>query len=1038
MSAAFTEAQRQAIARRTGPLVISAAAGSGKTSVLVERFAGAVLEDGIAPSRVLAITFTRRAAGELRRRIRERLLAAGERRAAVELESAYIGTVHSFCGRIARSHALEVGIDPRFTVIEDALADAMRDEAYAAALAARVDADEELLDVLAVIGIANAKQMVLGSYDRLRSIGESAPRLPVPGDVADPDDLAAARAVGTLDGLLAAFCDRYEQVKRGRAVLDFDDLELYARRLLEDERIRRSWSGRFDLVMIDEFQDINRRQLAILEAIDAGNLCAVGDEMQSIYGFRHADVEIFRERRRALSITGEHIALEGNFRCAPAILKVVERVLGGRERNELPRQVAMRESGGPAARVELLATVKGKSEQWQESAAWAAGLPKAAMWRRAEATLLAQRLAQLVAEGHCRPGDIAVLMRVGTTSRVYEVALQRAGLNTVAATGDFWSHEQVLDLLNVLRVIANADDDEALYGVLASPLVELDSDGLLTVAHAARGSSVWRAISQEDVRSSLGERQSEDVAALVRHVEVLRALGSSCSIGELIERTALSEGYRRHVLGLEGGARRLANLHKLMRIAERWESTEGRDLRRFLDTAATLAEKPERHAVVGGEEPDAVRLMTIHAAKGLEFPVVALADLGHKLIKNPPELLFDGDRVGLRWPAGDGSSKPRLEHAELAREAAEREAAEEDRLLYVAMTRAKERLILSGAAAKWGSGEANDGAMGWLGSTILADVAAAPTQTVIDVDGVPVAVRVLTPENAERELAAEQPRDHDEAQAREAILTVAEPRERRHQPVPEHLSYSSLGDLERCGYRYYLTRVLALPEREEPAGQGLAGRDRGTLVHDLLERYGPAGAAKLSADEVIEHAAGLGMHIASPAAAQVADLLAGAAASDFAARLAATSGRREVPFTFALDESLPLIDGFIDLLAGEPGQAALVVDYKSDRVTADADLGVLTDERYGLQRLVYGLAALRAGAQAVEVVHWYLARPEQPAATLYRAEQLAQLEDELARRVRGALARGYPVAERPHRFLCQGCPGLGGLCPVDPDEVLAA
>ena len=145
-----------------------------------------------------------------------------------------------------------------------------------------------------------------------------------------------------------------------------------------------------------------------------------------------------------------------------------------------------------------------------------------------------------------------------------------------------------------------------------------------------------------------------------------------------------------------------------------------------------------------------------------------------------------------------------------------------------------------------------------------------------------------------------------------------------------------------------------------------------------------------------------------------------------------------MPFTFALDESLPLIDGFIDLLAGEPGQAALVVDYKSDRVTADADLGVLTDERYGLQRLVYGLAALRAGAQAVEVVHWYLARPEQPAATLYRAEQLAQLEDELAQRVRGALARGYPVAERPHRFLCQGCPGLGGLCPVDPDEVLAA
>ena len=219
------------------------------------------------------------------------------------------------------------------------------------------------------------------------------------------------------------------------------------------------------------------------------------------------------------------------------------------------------------------------------------------------------------------------------------------------------------------------------------------------------------------------------LASFCTRLQAERANALRHTISELIERAIDASGYREHVLGLDWGERRLANVHKLLRLARRFEASEGRELRAFLDHVAYLqdAVKVEPDAPVEGVEPDAVRLMTIHAAKGLEFPVVCLADLGRQPNTQTPDLLVDGERVGLRLVRLDGEgSKAALDYEQLCSERREREAQEEDRILYVAMTRARERLLLSGAVdfERWPVSRQAPTAISWLGPALAADLPA--------------------------------------------------------------------------------------------------------------------------------------------------------------------------------------------------------------------------------------------------------------------------------------------------------------------------
>ena len=510
---ALTEEQEQAVARRSEPLLVSAAAGSGKTSVLVERFIRAVREDGIAPGRILAITFTERAAGELRSRVRERLLELGDRAAARDTEAAFVGTFHAFCTRLLRAHPLAAGLPPDFAILDEGLAGRLRAGAFTVALEGFLaDGRAEAVDLLAAYSVDRTRRMIERIHAELRSRGQRRPRLPLRGGDAGGPDGRAWEACALLDELLGRFAAAYEESKRERGAADFDDLELLAGELLrEREGMRAAWSERFELLMVDEFQDTNPRQLAILRALDRDNLFTVGDELQSIYGFRHADVSLFRERRAELGAHGGSIALSVNFRAREPLLDAVNAVFADRfpgyeplvqgSGAELPAGDAGASPKGAAAApsVELLLTGTAGWEEREELAALVrAGLPHTQLWRQAEARLLARRVRELVDSGLAAPGDVAVLMRATGDIEVFERALQLQGLRTLAAVGSFWGRQQVRDLVAYLRAVANPRDEVALYGALASPLCGFSLDGLALLARAvaSEGTPAWQAALQ--------------------------------------------------------------------------------------------------------------------------------------------------------------------------------------------------------------------------------------------------------------------------------------------------------------------------------------------------------------------------------------------------------------------------------------------------------------------------------------------------------------------------------------------------------------
>lgn len=822
----LTPEQEEAVARRREPLLLAAGAGSGKTSVLVERFVRAVREDGIAPGRILAITFTERAAGELRERVRARLLALGEGAAARATEGAYVGTFHGFCARVLRAHAREAGLEEELEILEEGLAGRLRRQAFAAALGEFVAGERgEAVDLIAAYGPDRARATVLGAYAELRSRGQRAPRLPRPRPGREPGgqaeleapeeteakrrartevDAKGARTITLWDELLTRFGERYEQAKHARNGLDFDDLELRAGELLaHDASLRRAWAERFELLMVDELQDVNPRQLALVQALERGNLFTVGDQWQSIYGFRHADVGLFRAREEELATRGQSLRLAHNFRGAGELLEAVNAVFVARFGGAFTplragRERAREREAHGEPRVELLLT---------DRRGWNGGLSQtmagrqesgATPWREAEARELARRVSELVHGGQARAGGVAVLLRAVGDIECYERALRERGLRTVASAGAFWARQEVADLLAYLRALADPLDEVALYGALASPPVSLSSDGLGLLARAARergSGGVWEVARDPDAGGGAGEETSRDrdgnissdeynrlqdekragerrAAELCMWLEQERELAPELALATLLERAIEHGGHAARLRAGEDGARRLANVRKLVALAQAWERSEGRDLRGFLDEAAFQAGAggaggflanaeaiAEPDASVANEAQDAVQLMSVHAAKGLEFDVVCVADLGRAPSMGVPDLLLDGGaasegggRIGVRLVGlSDPEPQPALDYSELVSERRQAQAEEEDRIVYVAMTRARERLLLSGAVdfASWPRERPGAPPIAWLGPALAPELPALcveaehqPAPALI-VDGTDVPLRCL-------------------------------------------------------------------------------------------------------------------------------------------------------------------------------------------------------------------------------------------------------------------------------------------------------
>jgi ATP-dependent helicase/nuclease subunit A len=1077
-----------------GVVFVSAGAGTGKTTVIVERFCRAVCERGLDVDSILVITYTERAAGELRGRIRRRLQELGRDDLARELDAAWISTIHGFCHRLLRAYPFAAGIDPRFRVLDDSQGRVLRGEAFRAALEEFCGDRADRLRLLAAYGGRRLRRMLTGVHETLRSSGLPL-RLEAPGDprldewlqelraaaheaepetlrlleqatAAEPEALLdlgdlrvrgasaeevyeearraveqaalealAARDREQLHELLLAYDRAYRAAKDRESALDFEDLQLLARELLQEhEEIRERESWRFRSIMVDEFQDTNRLQCELVDLLARpdGELFFVGDEFQSIYRFRHADVEVFRERREQV---GGVLALTQNYRSRPEVLDVINHLFATDFGETFQPLAAAGRFPDPAfgSAVELLVTDKATYSGTETH------------WRKAEARHIARRVRELVDSGEAAPGEIVLLFAAGTDARLYEEELRAAGLPTFRATGrDYYHQQQVVDLLAYLRLLHNRYDDEALVTVLASPFVGVSNDALVLLRRAAPKRPLFAGLEKE-LPEGLPSRDERLFQAFKQRFDRLAAQAPALTLERLCEQIVCAHDYDLAVLAQWDGRRRYANLRKLARLARSYEELRGPDVEGFVRFVAEqdAVGASELEAAAEEEGTDVIRLLTIHSAKGLEFKVVVVADAGRDRGRPDADeiLCLPDGRLGFR--VADPSTGKRLSTSEYesVKEAEQHaEQAERRRLYYVAMTRAIDRLIVSGAIDPERGADAGT-PIGWvlerLDATELDEMGAEPVPIEIERGGARLAIRLdrWSPpaEAAEPEAPPEAQLSLFEASENGgAPLDAPELAPLAEVPVPplhrvRRLSYSALSLFERCSYRYFAERVIGLRPAEAagsvPGHEGLAATEIGDAVHALLERV------DLSAPAVPDDLAGL-VRARYPAVTdeelgRIRAFVASYCGSELAARIAGLVGAAaELPFAFEHDGVL--LHGRLDVLHREETRA-LVLDYKTNSLEdAGAEPEEIVERDYRLQRLVYALACFRSGAEQVEVVYHFLERPDAVVTDCYKVGDVPALEADLSAAI--AEIQAGEFRPTPDEFVCADCPALNLVC----------
>jgi DNA helicase-2/ATP-dependent DNA helicase PcrA len=607
---ALNSRQREAVVHEGGPLVVFAGAGSGKTRVITYRVAHLISEHGVAPWRILAVTFTNKAAGEMR----ERLLGLlGEEGSAVR-----VGTFHATCARLLRRHGQSAGLSKDFTIYDD------QDQL---ALVKRVlrdlGLDEKRYQPKAMAGRINrAKQEVQG-----------------------PEDIE------TLDAwseVVRRVYTAYEERLHQANALDFGDLIYRTVRALEnDEAFRDEVVGRFSHVLVDEFQDTNQAQFRLVRLLAEGhrNLCVVGDDDQSIYRWRGAD------RRNILDFRASFpdatlVKLEQNYRSTKRILRSANAVI---TRN----------------------TEREPKELWTDNEEGDAVLVVRTMDERDEARLVLRGVRELMAQGRS-PSDVAVFYRTHAQSRVIEEALRGGNIAYRIVGGmRFYDRAEVKDLLAYLRVMANPADDMSLLRIINTPARGIGKTTITRLLdHAAEQGRGLTDILGEGAIAQVGNAARKRLAGFHRLICELREVAvSGAPLGEIGAEVVNQSGYAemlRHDDSVEADAR-FQNVQELVASMDEFQRENPESsLADFLENV-TLQTSADEDS--GG---DRVTLMTVHAAKGLEFPIVMVTGLEEQVFP------FKGI---------DPWEDPE-------------ELEEERRLAYVAFTRAEEKLILSFAAVR--------------------------------------------------------------------------------------------------------------------------------------------------------------------------------------------------------------------------------------------------------------------------------------------------------------------------------------------------
>jgi ATP-dependent helicase/nuclease subunit A len=1152
---AFTGAQARAIAARHPVVGLSAGAGSGKTTVLVERFLSLV-DEGCAPPEILAVTFTEKAAAEMKERIVRRFEERGDEANRRLTEAAYISTIHGLCARLLRENPLAARLDPSFGIMDGLTRGIFLDEALQ-----RLYADEWFRDAVERFGADRATgypalfALVRDAALKPREFGTDAPAeaghtleehvaeamrrldllveaewgaargrvlevahwiagMQVGGNVRAAQHremcgvLRELAASGAVDPALARrLCDstgftgsakphphlgevravfgevrdvfkrlagfdraaqeagerevfaplrvgvyrcaaalreEYDAFKRARGLLDFEDLQARALALLDDPRVLREYAERFRHLLLDEAQDTNPVQMRLVERLLGGRarLFAVGDVKQAIYAFRGAEVSLFQELCEG---AGEgRMSLPENFRSRSEVLRLVNRV-GER----LWQQGAVRfeplEPGLPypaldgPPRLELCFFRKsaveregGEAEDESTEEVRLREGARFARWIREAVDGTAERGPLQVYDHRrrmrpMRYGDVAVLTRTRTAVPLYEQCLAEEGIPYVKDGGaGFFAGLEVTDVLNALRVLRNPLDDAALLAVLRSPMFAWRDADLVRARRAAGRRRLWRVLEEGFAPEAPGSSPGAH-----RVLSELRAWAGALPPALLIERLLESTHYRAALLQTPRGRAQTANLAKLVEFARACAELDGPSLPRFVERA-TLAERhlaDEGDATIASTEDDVVTVSTIHGAKGLEWPAVILPCL---------DTDFAGKGGGSMYSAPDGALlvepydargdilRP-MSHGLLRERIREREEAEARRIFYVALTRAREYLVMSGLASypEKPRLERFRRPIDWLGA-LLGVVEHEAEGRDHDLDGSPLRLSFALPEDAP---APRPPRGGDAAlaEARAGVvrgepvrwgggLEEVSPEETgrvidavfgpgaRAAPAPVATTVTRLAYYYRCPRVYYYDLVLQVEEhpraRRKSAGgevERLTAVELGTRVHELLERADLAADPGREADRLAD----AGTSVPEGDRARIRAMLANVLADPVMERArGALRLEREYPFYLELGGSV--VQGVIDLVFTDADGRGVVLDYKSNDLSAPDRVRVLT-EHYRPQIELYALAARKAGlADPGEAVLYFLNQPV--ARTLLLDEGRMERIEAEATRILGRIA----------------------------------
>ena len=814
--------------------------------------------------------------------------------------------------------------------------------------------------------------------------------------------LALARAVHATAGRVI---EAYQAAKAARSALDFEDLQIRARNLLRDQpRVREACRSRFRSILVDELQDTNFLQFEIVELLTeppaprgrkpkpaGGALFAVGDPKQSIYRFRGAEVEVFEAARERVGAAGrrgltaswrlhEGLAAMVNLVFDPLMGEAYEPVHGRhRQVNEAVGEclVVLQPEDG-----EQLGSAEGHAE---------------------EARQLAARLEELVREegahvwdtslGKARPvryGDVAILLRATTHLHVYEQALERQGVPYYVVAGrGFFKQQEVLDAGSLLRVLIDPSDDLHLAGVLRSPMFAVSDEGLLRLRRL--GGSLHGALGRLDEAPGLEAQDRRGAERAARSLGAWAAMKDRAPLAILLERVLFASGYAASVVGRFAGERGYANLRKMVDLARRFEGAGPSGLGDYVDYVSDFVRNQMRAEQASLEDPggETVRLMTIHKAKGLEFPVVVVPDIGWQRRGRSSACLVSpltGLAVRLRDEDGE---RVRSAAGVLARRRERRADAEESlRVLYVAMTRAKDYLIFSthlrpeqtnhsregllcgpdvryntGSESTWasivfsalGADPRSGNSMVSLpsGHTFLVR-AGPPTGDMVRHDRHRVGPRgVFVGGRVDWDVLGRKA-------ASRADLSAVTPPAAPARP-PRHVTATALAAYHHCPWRYQAETVLGMAScgPEEASGNtGLSVRDLGLLRHRALE------LATSDSDEAIHAAAEGALREAPPGATTKCDALRRDLVhtveafwtSDVGRRVAgAVCVYRELVVSVAVDAVR--VDGVVDLLFEAADGSWELVDYKSGAPPDPAAAAA----RYELQLGLYALASERTG-----------------------------------------------------------------------------